>query len=153
MAVTPTLGLKLQEVDNTFVENFINEQFSEGEGTVASPYSNLQKIDQFAAQVNSGKLSNDVLYPEFSASSTYVLGSIVTYGGYVWICHTAVTTAAAWSGTSNWTKTALPTIIINKVVDTVYDAVVIAGYSGNKSAFLADLAALSGLSSALEALL
>lgn len=153
MAVTPNLGLTLQAVDDTYVEDYIIEQAGEGEGTVASPLSNMQKIDLFAGQVQEGKLDNESLYPAFSTSGTYAVGNIVTYGGFIWVCHTAVAAVGPWSGATNWTKTALPTILLNKVVDQLYSEASTAGYSGAKSAFLADLAALSGLATALEGLL
>ena len=38
----------------------------------------------------------------FSDSSTYAVGDRVTYGGKVYKCSTAVETAGAWTGATNW---------------------------------------------------
>lgn len=39
----------------------------------------------------------------FSESSTYAVGAIVLYGTKTYKCHTAVTTAGSWTGSTNWT--------------------------------------------------
>lgn len=41
---------------------------------------------------------------EFSASATYAVGAWVAYQGEAWKCHTAVSSAGAWTGATNWTK-------------------------------------------------
>ena len=38
----------------------------------------------------------------FSESSTYAVGNIVVYGTKTYKCHTAVTTAGSWTGSTNW---------------------------------------------------
>ena len=38
----------------------------------------------------------------FSESSTYEVGDIVVYGTTTYKCHTAVTTAGSWTGSTNW---------------------------------------------------
>lgn len=45
------------------------------------------------------------LAPVFSTSNTYAVKDVVLYDNKVWICHTAVTTAGAWTGSTNWTQT------------------------------------------------
>lgn len=45
------------------------------------------------------------LAPVFSTASTYAVKDVVLYDNKVWICHTAVTTAGAWTGSANWTQT------------------------------------------------
>ena len=45
-----------------------------------------------------------MIAPEFSASSTYAVGAWTTYGGVAWKCHTAVSSAGAWTGSANWTE-------------------------------------------------
>jgi hypothetical protein len=45
------------------------------------------------------------LAPVFSTASTYAVKDVVLYDNKVWICHTAVTTAGAWTGSTNWTQT------------------------------------------------
>lgn len=45
------------------------------------------------------------LAPVFSTANTYAVKDVVLYDNKVWICHTAVTTAGAWTGSANWTQT------------------------------------------------
>lgn len=45
------------------------------------------------------------LAPVFSTANTYAVKNVVLYDNKVWICHTAVTTAGAWTGSTNWTQT------------------------------------------------
>ena len=45
------------------------------------------------------------LAPVFSTANTYAVKDVVLYDNKVWICHTAVTTAGAWTGSTNWTRT------------------------------------------------
>ena len=45
------------------------------------------------------------LAPVFSTATTYAVKDVVLYDNKVWICHTAVTTAGAWTGSANWTQT------------------------------------------------
>lgn len=49
-----------------------------------------------------GKLDASSAAPPFSDSLTYLVGEYVTYGGALYRCKTAVVTAGAWTGTSNW---------------------------------------------------
>ena len=42
--------------------------------------------------------------PAFSTELTYTVGAKVVYSNAVWNCTTAVETAGAWTGTTNWTK-------------------------------------------------
>ena len=42
--------------------------------------------------------------PDFDATATYTAGAWVNYGGKLWKCHTAVETAGAWTGATNWTE-------------------------------------------------
>lgn len=45
------------------------------------------------------------LAPVFSTANTYAVKDVVLYDNKVWICHTAVTTAGAWTGSTNWAQT------------------------------------------------
>lgn len=45
------------------------------------------------------------LAPVFSTANTYAVKDVVLYDNKVWICHTAVTTAGAWTGSTNWSQT------------------------------------------------
>lgn len=49
------------------------------------------------------KLDSTSAAPAFSTSSTYAVGEYVTYNGGLYRCTTAVTTAGAWTGSTNWT--------------------------------------------------
>ena len=48
-----------------------------------------------------GYVKNGAVAPEFSASSTYAIGDVVTHESQRWRCTTAVSTAGAWNP-SNW---------------------------------------------------
>jgi len=63
----------------------------------ASVLASLAKAD---TAVQSG-----VIADEFSSSSTYALGDYVMYQGNLYECTTAITTAGAWTGNTNWTQT------------------------------------------------
>lgn len=41
---------------------------------------------------------------EFSESSTYAVGDLVSHGGKVYRCSAAVSSAGSWTGTTNWTE-------------------------------------------------
>lgn len=43
----------------------------------------------------------------FSKTSTYAVGDYVVYNGKLWKCTTAVTSAGAWTGTTNWEESYL----------------------------------------------
>ena len=49
--------------------------------------------------------------PEFDATATYAVGDWVCYGGKAWQCHTAVSTAGTWTGTTNWTEKPLAELL------------------------------------------
>ena len=42
--------------------------------------------------------------PAFSTELTYTVGAKVVYSNAIWNCTTAVSTAGAWTGATNWTK-------------------------------------------------
>ena len=70
-----------------------------------------------------GYVKNSSLAPEFSTSSTYAVGDVVTYQSQRYRCTTAVSTAGAWNP-SNWTLEDVQTAIENagvKVTMRVYD--------------------------------
>ena len=43
----------------------------------------------------------------FSTTSTYAVGAYVVYDYKLWKCSSAVTTAGAWTGSTNWTQSYL----------------------------------------------
>lgn len=55
--------------------------------------------------VLNGKLESTSAAPAFDATKTYSVGEYVTYEGVLYECSTAVTTAGAWTGSTNWTAT------------------------------------------------
>lgn len=52
-----------------------------------------------------GKLEATSAAPAFDQTKTYSAGEHVTYNGVLYECSTAVTTAGAWTGSTNWTAT------------------------------------------------
>lgn len=57
-----------------------------------------------------GKADLTDIAPAYSSSSTYAVGDIVTYGGNVYKCSTAISTAEAWNS-SHWTLKDVATLI------------------------------------------
>ena len=55
--------------------------------------------------VLNGKLEATSAAPAFDPTKTYSVGEHVTYEGVLYECSTAVTTAGAWTGSTNWTAT------------------------------------------------
>lgn len=51
------------------------------------------------------KLDSTSAAPAFDPTKTYSVGEYVTYEGVLYECSTAVTTAGAWTGSTNWTAT------------------------------------------------
>lgn len=47
----------------------------------------------------------------FSTSSTYAVGDLVIYNNKLWKCHTAVSSAGDWTGTTNWTETQIANVL------------------------------------------
>ena len=69
---------------------------------------NLAALDSNGNPTDSGvkasdKLNSTSAAPAFSSSSTYAVGEHCTYNGALYRCTTAVTTAGAWTGSTNWT--------------------------------------------------
>lgn len=62
------------------------------------------KLTQSGAQVQSDLNLTENLQEAFSTSSTYAVGDLCIYDSKIWRCHTAVSTASAWTGTTNWTQ-------------------------------------------------
>jgi len=56
-------------------------------------------------EVLAAKLDAASAAPPFSDQQTYFVGDYVTYGGVLYRCKTAVTTAGDWTGSSNWEET------------------------------------------------
>ena len=77
-----------------------------------------------------------VIFPDFSTSSTYAVGDLVTYNNLFYKCTTAVTIAGAWDA-NNWTQTTLEaelkskqfTLTTSSVEDGTLDKVI--GFDSN----------------------
>jgi len=65
------------------------------------------QLTQTGAQIQKDLDLTEHIQPEFSSSSTYAVGDLVTYNGYLFKCIVAVTTAGAWTGNTNWAITTL----------------------------------------------
>ena len=63
------------------------------------------------------------LIAHFDTTATYSVGDIVNYSGKVWVCHTAITTAGSWTGTTNWAETNLAGLL-NTKQDKLYKHVI-----------------------------
>lgn len=46
----------------------------------------------------------------FDSTSTYTVGQLVMYNSLLYICHTAITTPGAWTGSANWSRTTIENI-------------------------------------------
>ena len=58
---------------------------------------------------------------DFLDSATYAVGDLVMYNNLLYKCHTAVVTPGAWTGSSNWSRTDIDTIINNLALDDLAD--------------------------------
>lgn len=77
-------------------------------------------------QSNTFSYSEKVIYnylhgliAHFDTTATYNVNDIVNYGGKVYVCHTAITTAGSWTGAANWTETNL-TDLLNAKQNKLY---------------------------------
>lgn len=62
------------------------------------------QLTQTGAQVQADLNLTENLQDAFSTSATYAVGDLVIYNSKIWKCHTAVSTAGAWTGSTNWTE-------------------------------------------------
>lgn len=60
-------------------------------------------LTQSGAQVQEDLDFNEGLFYAFSTNATYSVGDIVRYQDQLYKCHTAVSVAGAWTGSTNWT--------------------------------------------------
>jgi len=65
------------------------------------------QLTQTAAQIQKDLDLTEHIQPKFSSSSTYAVGDLVTYNGYLYKCIVAITTAGDWTGNTNWAITTL----------------------------------------------
>lgn len=86
-----------------------------GETSFTLPTPANGKVGDFVLDVTNPPLSSTAadFPPTFSTSSTYASGAVVYYNSDLWECVTAVSTAGAWTGTTNWQK-AYPSMTISQ---------------------------------------
>lgn len=66
-----------------------------------------ETVKHFETRMDSISNNDDLIDREkFSTTATYAVGDMVLYetDGYCYKCHTAVSSAGAWTGATNWTK-------------------------------------------------
>ena len=62
---------------------------------------------------------NEGLVAYFSTSSTYAVGDIVRYEDKIYKCHTAVASAGAWTGNTNWAAKDIPDLINEAILGAI----------------------------------
>ena len=78
-----------------------------GLACISTPDGQARFLDVvMAANGNSAAYAKpaDIGIPAFSTAKTYALGAKVVYDNVLWNCTAAVSTAGAWTGTTNWAK-------------------------------------------------
>ena len=71
-----------------------------------------QLICTASLPVNSGTLALlQNLAPNFSTSATYAVNDLCVYGSSLYRCTTAVTSAGAWTGSTNWTAASVEDVL------------------------------------------
>lgn len=70
----------------------------------------LSKYNDVIAPVGTFALLKNIA-PNFSTASTYALNALCVYEGVLYFCTTAVTTAGAWTGSSNWMKATVEDVL------------------------------------------
>lgn len=80
-----------------------------------------EMIGEISLQVADIQQLKDNFAGEFSPTSTYAIGSFCLYGGQLYKCTTAVSTAGPWTGNSNWTAVTAGTELeaLATAIDTV----------------------------------
>ena len=68
---------------------------------------------------------------DFLDSATYDVGDKVMYNNLLYICHTAVNTPGAWTGSSNWSRTDINSVMENTSLNDL-DGVNISGSINDK---------------------
>lgn len=68
---------------------------------------------QTTANTADGKASGAIasISEAFLDSSTYAVGDLVIYNNLLYKCHTAVVTPGAWTGSANWSRTDVDTLL------------------------------------------
>lgn len=71
---------------------------------------------QTAANTAGAKASGAIasISEDFLDSAVYAVGDLVMYNNLLYRCHTAVTTPGAWTGSTNWTRTDIDSLLGEK---------------------------------------
>jgi len=95
------------------------------------------QFTQSGAQIQADLNLTENLQDAFSTSSTYAVGDLVIYNSKIYRCHTAVSSAGAWTGSTNWTEIYLDDILTSMTdadIDLAISAEVITTNITNGSA-------------------
>ena len=86
-----------------------------GETVFTLPTPANGKVGDFILDITNPALSSTAadFPPTFSTESTYASGAVVYYNSTLWECLTAVSTAGAWTGSTNWVE-AYPSMTISQ---------------------------------------
>ena len=87
------------------------------------------QLTQSGQQIQNDLDLTEHLQQSFSTSSTYAVNDIVVYNTRLYKCHTAVSSAGAWTGNTNWTEIQLDDIGFANPMTTAGD-IIYGGTSG-----------------------
>ena len=73
------------------------------------------QLTQTGAEVQNDLDLVENIFAQFSTTSTYAVGNVVAYQGHLWKCITAVSSAGAWTGATNWEQTTVETLLGGKI--------------------------------------
>lgn len=79
------------------------------------------KLTQTGAKVQADLDLTEHIQDEFSSSSTYAVGALVIYNTKIYRCHTAVSSAGEWTGSTNWTEQKLNDLLNLKQNTLTFD--------------------------------
>ena len=86
----------MRDIDDKATNAASDIEDIEGQLPTTTATANAAKagVDNLSASVSDG----------FSTTNTYSIGDLVIYGNLLYRCHTAITTAGAWTGSLNWER-------------------------------------------------
>lgn len=79
-------------------------------------------LTQTGAKIQADLDLTEHIQDEFSTSSTYAVGALVIYNTKIYRCHTAVSSAGAWTGSTNWTEQKLSDLLNLKQNTLTFDS-------------------------------
>ena len=100
--------------------------------TLTLPTVSSGKVGDFILDVTNPALDTTAAswsaISAFDSTATYAVNAVVTYDSKIWKCTTAVETAGAWTGATNWTE-AWPTLSLGTALNNTISVVVPKGES------------------------